>query len=54
MKKKEDNKVIENGTVKVCFIKTYIGDLGIFYKNKTYELSGKLYELFKNDCEEVK
>jgi hypothetical protein len=40
--------------IKVKFNRTYIGDFGTFYKEKIYELSYELYELFKNDCEVVK
>jgi hypothetical protein len=40
--------------IKVKFNKTYIGDLGRFYKGSIYELAYELYEVFKNDCEVVK
>jgi hypothetical protein len=42
-----------NLSLKVQFINTYIGDLGIFYKGKIYELPYDLYEKLKNDCKEV-
>jgi hypothetical protein len=50
MKDKEEKKNEKN--YRVIFINTYIGDLGIFYKNKTYELSNEQYKIFKNDCKE--
>jgi hypothetical protein len=39
--------------LKVQFINTYIGDLGIFYKGNIYELPYELYEKLKNDCKEI-
>jgi hypothetical protein len=41
-------------TVKVKFNTIYIGDLGKYYKGKIYDLPNELYEIFKNDCEEIK
>jgi hypothetical protein len=50
MKKvKDDIDII----LKVKFNNTYIGDLGIYYKGKIYELPYDLYEILKNDCKEV-
>jgi hypothetical protein len=48
-KAKEDINLI----LKVQFINTYIGDLGIFYKGNIYELPYELYEKLNNDCKEV-
>jgi hypothetical protein len=50
MKKNEENI---NLSLKVQFINTYIGDLGIYYKGKIYELPYELYEKLKNDCNEI-
>jgi hypothetical protein len=41
-------------TVKVIFIKTYIGDLGVFYKNNVYDLTAEQFKIFKDDCKEIK
>jgi hypothetical protein len=53
MKKNEEKVVNNNELIKVIFINAYIGDLGIYYKGKTYELTNERYKLFKNDCKEV-
>jgi hypothetical protein len=42
-----------NLSLKVQFFNTYIGDLGIYYKGKIYELPYDLYEKLKNDCKEI-
>jgi hypothetical protein len=52
MKKIKKDKSI-NLILKVQFINTYTGDLGIYYKGKIYELPYDLYEKLKNDCREV-
>jgi hypothetical protein len=56
MRKAKEDKTKEDITklFMVKFIKTYIGDLGVFYKDRIYELSSEQYKVFKNDCEEVK
>jgi hypothetical protein len=63
MKKKETNEELERvetrvgteaGTkVRVRFINTYIGDLGVYYKNVPYELSREQYKVLKKDCKEI-
>jgi hypothetical protein len=50
--KKVKNESI-NLILKVQFINTYIGDLGIYYKGKIYELPYDLYEKLKSDCKEI-
>jgi hypothetical protein len=50
MKKNEESI---NHCLKVQFINTYIGDLGIYYKGNIYELPYELYKKLKNDCKEV-
>jgi hypothetical protein len=53
MKKNKEKVVDNNESIKVIFINTYIGDFGIFYRNKTYELSNEEYKILKNDCKEI-
>jgi hypothetical protein len=48
MRKNEEEKI------KVVFINTYIGDLGIFYRGRTYELSGEQFRVLASDCKEIK
>jgi len=41
-------------TVKVVFLRTYVGKLGNFHKDKTYEITEDLYHIFRDECERVK
>jgi hypothetical protein len=52
-KTKTDITKNQEDIIKVEFINTYIGDLGIFYRGGIYNLPYGLYEKFKNDCKEV-
>jgi predicted solute-binding protein len=42
-----------NRKITVRFVNTYIGELGVFYKNVQYELSKEQYEVLKKDCKEI-
>jgi hypothetical protein len=44
---------VGEGTVKVIFTNTYCGNLGVYHKGNTYELTSDLYKLFKRDCKVV-
>jgi hypothetical protein len=58
--KKKDNEASNEKAVdssrnsaNVRFLSTYVGDLGIFYKNVSYRLTREQYEALKEDCEEI-
>jgi hypothetical protein len=38
--------------VKVKFVNTYVGKLGVFYRNNVYDLTPGQYETLKGDCEQ--
>jgi hypothetical protein len=53
MKKTEAEKKVIDEVLTVVFTKTYVGDLGVFFKGMTYELTGEEYEALKSDCRGV-
>ena len=52
-KTKTENEQIKKEIYKVRFLNTYIGIHGNYYKNTVYELPESLFEILKNDCEEI-
>jgi hypothetical protein len=53
-KKKDSEKInAAKKIIKVIFTNTYCGNLGVYYKENTYELPFDIYKRIKNDCKEV-
>jgi hypothetical protein len=52
-KTKTEDEIIQKEIYKVKFLNTYIGSHGIYYEGLIYELSKDIYEILKDDCEEI-
>jgi hypothetical protein len=52
-KEQVELEVTDKEKYKVRFLKTYIGNEGIFYKNNVYELKPEQFKIFVREVEEV-